>query len=460
MRQGSAISTRKDASQLAAAAEAARGGSPQRKQRPGSAAAGLLPGMRGGEGGQGMSPARGALRPASATPLRGSSAVLRPGRADLQAEEDGADLQAEEDDVANADPEEAFDVGMRQNAMEFDAADVDRDAKLDFTEFSALVREREAGTHSDDELQARFASIDTNMNNQIDLDEYIRYSLRDALARSSSRVIDLFREWDEDQSGTIELSEFRMAMKACGFDVPKAEIDAVFAQLDKDGSGKLEYKELNKMLRTGAGSTLDPALRPGAMGDISGKSANKHALRRGMSGRKGAVLATSVKLAPVEEGGSVVDQLRGILNQNAVRIIDLFRDWDEDGNGKIVAKEFRKAIAALGYSAPRADLDALFAQLDKDGSGELEYAELNKALRRNDVSIDPKLQAGAVGPIQAKPKNKAAARPPSAGPKGKSITRQISGSHAPGALPGAAGGEAAAAEAAEGRAAAAEGAAA
>ena len=39
--------------------------------------------------------------------------------------------------------EEEFDVGMRQNAMEWDAADIDRNRVLDFEEFSALVRERE-----------------------------------------------------------------------------------------------------------------------------------------------------------------------------------------------------------------------------------------------------------------------------------------------------------------------------
>ena len=73
------------------------------------------------------------------------------------------------------------------------------------------------------------------------------------------------------------------------------------------------------MLRSGAGSTLDPALMPGAMGEIKAKGVNKNALRRGkMSGKKGGVLATSVKLEPGANGQSVVDQLREILNKNSV----------------------------------------------------------------------------------------------------------------------------------------------
>ena len=53
-----------------------------------------------------------------------------------------------------------------------------------------MIREREAGGHTEDELRARFDSIDENKNDRIDLDEFIRFSLRDALARSSARVID------------------------------------------------------------------------------------------------------------------------------------------------------------------------------------------------------------------------------------------------------------------------------
>ena len=53
-----------------------------------------------------------------------------------------ASLAAEEDDVANEVEEENFEAGMKQNAAEYDAADVDQDRKLDFGEFCAMVRWR------------------------------------------------------------------------------------------------------------------------------------------------------------------------------------------------------------------------------------------------------------------------------------------------------------------------------
>ena len=85
-----------------------------------------------------------------------------------------------------------------------------------------------------------------------------------------------------------------------------------------------------------------------------------------------------------EEGDvSVADQLRDALVNNAVRVIDLFREWDEDGDGTVSKKEFRKAIIHLGLEVPPAAVDELFDSFDKDGGGAINFRELNHLLRRN-----------------------------------------------------------------------------
>ena len=125
-------------------AEATRSG---KKPRPGSA--GPLPSAASPKVGGG------AARPSSAAVHRSPRGD---GRSDgyQNAGNDGAAPtggatgggereEAEPDDVGNEEEEEAFDVGMRQNAMEYDAADVNKDTKLDFGEFSAMIRERESG---------------------------------------------------------------------------------------------------------------------------------------------------------------------------------------------------------------------------------------------------------------------------------------------------------------------------
>ena len=69
------------------------------------------------------------------------------------------------------------------------------------------------------------------------------------LTTNAARVIDLFREWDEDASGTVSKKEFRKAMPMLGLDVPAEDVDALFDSWDPDGSGMLELKELTRVLK-------------------------------------------------------------------------------------------------------------------------------------------------------------------------------------------------------------------
>ena len=48
-----------------------------------------------------------------------------------------------------------------------------------------------------------------------------------------------------------------------------------------------------------------------------------------------------------------------------VRVIDLFREWDEDGDGEVDKFEFRKAMPMLGLHATKDHIDALFDSFDK-----------------------------------------------------------------------------------------------
>ena len=80
-------------------------------------------------------------------------------------------------------------------------------------------------------------------------------------------------------------------------------------------------------------------------------------------------------------GVSVKEQLALAMAENSVKLIDLFREWDEDGDGNIDKKEFRKGIAGLGYDADKKDMDALFDSIDESGDGEIDYGEIKKALQ-------------------------------------------------------------------------------
>ena len=55
------------------------------------------------------------------------------------------------------------------------------------------------------------------------------------------------------------------------------------------------------------------------------------------------------------------------MKANGARVMDLFREWDTDGDGEVSRKEFHKAMPLLGFDASKKDIDDLFTAWDKDG---------------------------------------------------------------------------------------------
>ena len=230
--------------------------------------------------------------------------------------------------------------------------------------------------------------------------------LRQQAVRSSpvpSTPAILRREWDADarihRHGLITRKEFRQAMPMLGLDVPRKVLDELFDSWDPDGSGSIEMNELMKALRED--HALDPKLRAGGAGAIETASTNQYALRKEAGPR------TALRKVDLDESPGappVADQLRDVLSKQAVRVIELFRDMDLDGDGLIDRKEFRRGMTALGLDVPRAMVDALFDSWDPDGSGSIDQRELNKMLRRGrEITLDPRLQPGAV-PVQLSPR--------------------------------------------------------
>ena len=99
----------------------------------------------------------------------------------------------------------------------------------------------------------------------------------------------------------------------------------------------------------------------------------------------------------IDEGSdkSVAEQLRDALSKHAIKVMDLFREWDENGDGNVSKKEFRRAMGLLGFDVPKTEIDALFDAFDPDGSGAMEFKELQKMLRHTAPAADPKAVVSA-----------------------------------------------------------------
>ena len=91
---------------------------------------------------------------------------------------------------------------------------------------------------------------------------------------------------------------------------------------------------------------------------------------------------------PMDEAvETICRHLRELCKQG--KVLDLFRAWDEDGDGTVDKREFRRALQLLRLNAEKEAVDALFDAFDPDRTGSIEYGELDQKLRDEFEDDDP-----------------------------------------------------------------------
>ena len=223
--------------------------------------------------------------------------------------------------------------------------------------------------------------------------------IRAALKKRHVRVVDILRQFDDDDTGVIDAAEFSKALRELGLrDASDADLGAIFESFDPDGSGEIDFRELHDLLVRSVQN--HPRLEP-----LEVKARNKVSLRKEALKKNDANLLQGLDLC--SGGGTVPDQIRTFLNSRLLRVVDVFRQFDDDDSGRIDAAEFIKAMREMGLRGDAAtdeNVGAVFASFDPDASGTIEYAELHDLLVRS-VQHHPKLE-----PLELTAKNRIALR--------------------------------------------------
>ena len=258
---------------------------------------------------------------------------------------------------------------------------VEVDAKL--KDGAVQVQTSSANNHAlRTEIQTSHSRVLGNVTLQMGPGDTVLAQIRNALAASFARVRELWVEWDDDGSGSIDPTELFHALTLLGLPVSRPQSDELFSELDQDASGTIEFNELKRALDATATVEIDAALRAGAVAfDKTAK--NKFATRKNGPGKTGSNVVSGLQLSTGAGAASVVEQLRQALVENLARTIDLFREWDADSSGTIDKAEFHKALTTLGLQASKAESNELFESLDDDKSGTIEFGELHAKLRRS-----------------------------------------------------------------------------
>eukprot|EP00842_Homolaphlyctis_polyrhiza_P004611 jgi/Hompol1/5150/HPOL_001896-RA len=129
-------------------------------------------------------------------------------------------------------------------------------------------------------------------------------------------IKEAFELFDTDKDGALDFHELKVAMRALGFDVKKAEVLKILRDYDKEGHGLIEFEDFSKVM-------------------------TERILDRD----------------PLEE------------------IRKAFQLFDDDNTGKISLRNLRRVAKEIGENLDDEELQAMIDEFDLDQDGEINEQE-------------------------------------------------------------------------------------
>ncbi|XP_032812176.1 uncharacterized protein LOC116943477 [Petromyzon marinus] len=139
-------------------------------------------------------------------------------------------------------------------------------------------------------------------------------------------IKEAFDLFDADGSGTIDVKELKVAMRALGFEPKKEEIKKMIADFDKDGSGKINFNDFLAMMTQ----------------KMSEKDSREE-------------------------------------------ILKAFRLFDDDETGKISFKNLKRVAKELGETLTDEELQEMIDEADRDGDGEINEEEFLRVMKKTSL---------------------------------------------------------------------------
>ncbi|KAH7488508.1 hypothetical protein PRIC1_007377 [Phytophthora ramorum] len=136
-------------------------------------------------------------------------------------------------------------------------------------------------------------------------------------------IKEAFHLFDTDGSGSIDVRELKAAMRALGFQVKKAEIRQMIADIDKDESGTINQDEFIEMM-TGKMNSRD----------------------------------------------------------SREEIMKIFQLFDDDNTGKISFRNLKRVCAELGESLTDEEMQEMIDEADRDGDGLINEEEFFRVMKK------------------------------------------------------------------------------
>jgi Ca2+-binding EF-hand superfamily protein len=93
----------------------------------------------------------------------------------------------------------------------------------------------------------------------ISFEEFATLLQSDLVSHEDEQMLERFRLFDADGSGTISLEELRICIRNHDALITNAEIEAMLKQADRDGDGHIDYQEFYDLIQVGRKDNIHPS---------------------------------------------------------------------------------------------------------------------------------------------------------------------------------------------------------
>ena len=266
----------------------------------------------------------------------------------------------------------------REAAVAFVNADKNGDGILTFDEFMSALPEDTRRLNSKKALREVFDLADIDGNGEVTMDEYFVWTLGVADSVGSGLEA-IFRKYDKSGEGTLDSSEFQLAIEDMGFG---GFGQTLFCELDRDGSGTISFSELKKMLKTRTTSEVSNNSKRFLMSMAFEGSQVELDLRMeewDLQSLDADSLREEIQLKLLARSGRASDLFKVFVTS------DGRKNFQKESSGTRLTKELfiRILTYTAGFKGTPDVLREVFNEMDDDRSGMIGIAELHGWLNNN-----------------------------------------------------------------------------
>ncbi len=85
-------------------------------------------------------------------------------------------------------------------------------------------------------------------NSKLKSSTSVRHAVQELTPEQKQEIREAFDLFDTDGSGTIDVKELKVAMRALGFEPKKDEVKKMIMEVDKNGSGSIDFNEFLELM--------------------------------------------------------------------------------------------------------------------------------------------------------------------------------------------------------------------